>query len=570
MEFRLLSQAVRAPKDPGIRSYSAKLVQMGTRLICTRNNRSREYRESASRTQWPIYNSIAGNEHHQMPKVYENNIAYHQRATSEQPTQYKQSKETKKTAKRYTKSIRDNNWLDLVNLHDHLREVASKREKINRKHIQKLQMEYLDKQIEKNKEKRTKESIEQSRNGWNTINENMHKSSHFAAFNQYQKNLTKDQDGANIYGWGDPSLKYLKKEIKGQHEKRYSVDSGVHTGESKHILYPLLNKSRRKQFYKNLAAFCNKENHKLSMKKSKQKKSDMNENLKEFDKRYNRKLIKLMKSQIDGNEDVVMPGTKVGDSRMHLQLAKYIENDKEVDNIYSSTRSLNNKLKSTDKYLDHITNPERVPGGSPYKVPSSNPNERQGSCNLMQSSSRPIHKSITNINSVKLFRDDMHKINSRNKRIETFMNNTKMEKLRELKPKVNRRQRSVNLYKKIEVQAPKTSLSIGKKCADPKKANSRTQNSIGYKNNLEKERYVRNLKIMKNKENFQKVAQISNYRKQSLKENRASVDNKAAERFKGGNDQAGVKKSGDIAFIGKELDRRIANKRSVESLKFII
>ena len=47
----------------------------------------------------------------------------------------------------------------------------------------------------------------------------------------------------------------------------------------------------------------------------------------EFERKYNQKLIKLIKKNVDETDQLKLPGTIVGDDRMHKQLAKFIESD---------------------------------------------------------------------------------------------------------------------------------------------------------------------------------------------------------------------------------------------------
>ena len=69
--------------------------------------------------------------------------------------------------------------------------------------------------------------------------------------------------------WSDPSLKYLKiaKKLNSKGINQ-SMDASGYSTAQKHFLHPLLNKSKRRQFKKNMELHCKKFNEDLLIKKA--------------------------------------------------------------------------------------------------------------------------------------------------------------------------------------------------------------------------------------------------------------------------------------------------------------
>lgn len=111
--------------------------------------------KNINKTQWPIYNDINGDEQYAMPIIHQKDIFYKLK-DKEEKAKNKDKISSPKGVPSLIKLRKENekvNWGDLVKLHDYLREVASHRYKQKEKHIKQLHKEFLEAQIEENKQK---------------------------------------------------------------------------------------------------------------------------------------------------------------------------------------------------------------------------------------------------------------------------------------------------------------------------------------------------------------------------------------------------------------------------------
>lgn len=124
-----------------------------------------------------------------------------------------------------------------------------------------LHKQYLNKQIEDNKIKRIKQHINRDRDEWNTL-ELKGYNDEVLARTESRSNTKKSQiqksNSVVPKDWHDTSLKYIQKDLDNSNVKmgdsvktplNKSTDATV---QNKHFLYPLLNKSKRLKFKKNM------------------------------------------------------------------------------------------------------------------------------------------------------------------------------------------------------------------------------------------------------------------------------------------------------------------------------
>lgn len=219
------------------------------------------------------------------------------------------------------------NWTDITKFYDDLRALASERNKKKEKNLKMIHKVYLEKQIEDNKVKKIQQFLKEEKDGWNTIEMKGYNDKVLQRYPPPQKEklvsstIVKSKSPNQAITppeWSDPAIKYIKKDVESRVNK--SVDN---VSSNKHFLYPLLNKTKRKQFKKMMEINCKVFNEKqLQRRQSEDKIGD-------FEKKYNKKLIKMLKSNIqESSENINLAGTVPGDERLHKQLKKFIEKDK--------------------------------------------------------------------------------------------------------------------------------------------------------------------------------------------------------------------------------------------------
>lgn len=179
--------------------------------------------------------------------------------------------------------------------------------------------------MEQNKLKRIKAHLSKDRDEWNTLelkgyNDDVLKRSPGFEPKELTERGKHSEAVITVPDWKDPSTKYIQKELS-HHSGNKSVDIAAGGSNNKHFLYPLLNKSKRRQFKKNMEIYCRQFNANVGKQKCEPDK------IPDFERKYNQKLVKLIKKNVDDTEELKMPGTLVGDQRMNIQLAKFIEND---------------------------------------------------------------------------------------------------------------------------------------------------------------------------------------------------------------------------------------------------
>jgi hypothetical protein len=234
------------------------------------------------------------------------------------------------------------NWTDMTRLHDQMRDIASEGTKNREKYMKMLQKAYLDKQVEENKLKKVKQIEEKDKDEWNTIEQMGYNDEVLKRYAPSQNSIRGDNSNSVVApDWNDTSLKYLKQSVN-DFKNSYEDDKNKQT--KKHFLYPLLNNSKRSHFKKIMESYCKNFNEcQTRIKESK-------DNIKDFERKYNKKLIKLIKNNTsESSDNLKLPGTISGDDRLHRQMTKYLENDMKIKSFYKNNTSLEDPFKVRDK-----------------------------------------------------------------------------------------------------------------------------------------------------------------------------------------------------------------------------